>query len=200
MTPHQQLNDKGALNFLRVDEQRKIDQKRKQLQPGFPGNPGGGGLGERPPANSAPALRERETSGTQGIPGQDDLRSRQRRRTFSLNVGWPDLPGDWSGTRSIFRARPTLPAFLWYQQGVGVWKKKMLRKGPFTHAIFDAISGAISRTKCALPYPARMFFSCSIAWIGKKVITYYFKTPFFPMSANLAVFCRRVTRLQTRAG
>ena len=31
-------------------------------------------------------------------------------------------------------------------------------KGPFTHAIFDAISDAISRTKRALPYPARMFF------------------------------------------
>ena len=31
--------------------------------------------------------------------------------------------------------------------------------GPFTHAIFDAISGAISRTKRALPYPARIFFS-----------------------------------------
>ena len=36
----------------------------------------------------------------------------------------------------------------------------IISKGPFTHAIFDAISGAISRTKCALPYPARMFFFC----------------------------------------
>ena len=40
--------------------------------------------------------------------------------------------------------------------------------GPFTHAMFDAIS----RTKRTLPYPARMLFSRSIAWIGKKVITY----------------------------
>ena len=46
-------------------------------------------------------------------------------------------------------------------------------KGPFTHAIFDAISDAISRTKRSLPYPARMLFSRSIAWIGKKVITYF---------------------------
>ena len=61
-------------------------------------------------------------------------------------------------------------------------------KGPFTHAIFDAISGAISRTKRALPYLARIFVSWSIAWIGKKVITYDFKAPFFPISANLAVF------------
>ena len=75
-----------------------------------------------------------------------------------------------------------------------------LHKGPFTHATFDAISDAISRTKRAWPYPARIFFSWSIAWIGKKVITYYFKKPFFPISANLVVFCRRVTRLQTRAG
>ena len=66
-----------------------------------------------------------------------------------------------------------------------------------THAIFYAISGA----KRALPYPARMLSSRSIAWIGKKVITYYFKTPFFPIPANLAVFFLSVnTRLKTCAG
>ena len=70
-----------------------------------------------------------------------------------------------------------------------------ISKGPFTHAIFDAISDAISRTKRAWPYPARMFISRSILWIGKKGITYYLKTPFFRISANLAVFCRGVTRL-----
>ena len=67
-------------------------------------------------------------------------------------------------------------------QGPKIWnsiaehvKSPSLRqfKGPFTHAIFDAISDAISRTKRSLPYPARMLFSRSIAWIGKKVITYY---------------------------
>ena len=57
-------------------------------------------------------------------------------------------------------------------------------KGPFTHEIFDAISDVISRTKRALPYPARIF-SRSIAWTGKKVITYYWKKLFFPISANL---------------
>ena len=46
-------------------------------------------------------------------------------------------------------------------------------------------------TKRALPYPARFLLSRSIAWIGKKVITCYSKTPSFP--ANLAVFCRSVT-------
>ena len=52
------------------------------------------------------------------------------------------------------------------------------------------------------PYPTlhHCFFSRSIAWIGKKVITFYLKTPFFPMSAHLAVFCRSATRLKTRAG
>ena len=59
---------------------------------------------------------------------------------------------------------------------------------------------AISRTKRALPYPARMSFSRSIAWIGKKVITYYLKTPFFPIPAILAVLRRSDTRLKTRAG
>ena len=73
-------------------------------------------------------------------------------------------------------------------------------KGPFTHAFFNAISDTISRTKRALPYPARMLFSRSIAWIGKKVITYYLKTLFFPISANLTVFSRSVTRLKTRVG
>ena len=34
----------------------------------------------------------------------------------------------------------------------------------------------------------------------KKVITYFLKTPFFPISANLAVFCRSVTRLQSLCG
>ena len=75
-----------------------------------------------------------------------------------------------------------------------------LPTGPFTHAIFDAISDAISRAKRALPYPAPMLFSRSIVWIGKKGITYCFKTPFIPISANLVVFCRSVTRLKTRAG
>ena len=45
-----------------------------------------------------------------------------------------------------------------------------------------------------------MLFSRSIVWIGKKVITYCSKTPFIPISANLVVFCRSVTRLKTRAG
>ena len=62
----------------------------------------------------------------------------------------------------------------------------------FTHAIFGAISDAISRTKRALPCPVRMIFSLIIVWIGNKFITYYLKTPFFPISANLAVFCRSV--------
>ena len=64
-------------------------------------------------------------------------------------------------------------------------------KGPFTHAIFDAISDAISRKKRSLPYPARMLFSRSIAWIGKKVITYYLKTPFFQSSASLGILSQR---------
>ena len=72
----------------------------------------------------------------------------------------------------------------------------MRTKDPCAHAISDAIS----RTKRVLPYPARLFFSRSIVWVGKKVITYYLKTPFFPISPNLAVFCRSVTRLKTRAG
>ena len=52
------------------------------------------------------------------------------------------------------------------------------------------------------PYPTlqECFFSRSIAWIVKKVITYYLQTPLFPISANLAVFCRSVTRLKIRAG
>ena len=80
-----------------------------------------------------------------------------------------------------------------------VRKVETLRiKGPFTHAIFDAISDAISPTKRALP--ARMSFSRSIAWLGKKVMTYYLKTPFFPIPANLAAFRRSDTRLKTRAG
>ena len=73
-------------------------------------------------------------------------------------------------------------------------------QGSFTHAIFDAVSDAISRTKHALPYPTRMLFSLIIAWIGIKGITYYLKAPFFPISANLAVFCRIVKRLKTRGG
>ena len=79
------------------------------------------------------------------------------------------------------------------------WVMEQLRclsKGPFTHAIFDAIS----RAKRALPYPTRMLFSRSIVWIGKKVITYCLKTPFISISANLVVFCRSVTRLKTCAG
>ena len=75
-------------------------------------------------------------------------------------------------------------------------KFQAMHKGPFTHAISDAIS----RTKRALPYPARMSFSRSIVWIGKKVMTYYLKTPFFPIPANLAVLRCSVKRLKTRVG
>ena len=53
------------------------------------------------------------------------------------------------------------------------------------------------------PYPTlhEWFFSRSIAWIGKKVITYYLKTPLYPISVNLAVFGRSVnTQLKSRAG
>ena len=52
---------------------------------------------------------------------------------------------------------------------------------------FLGVLGAISRAKRALPYPARMLFLLIIAWIGNKVITYYLKIPFFPISANLTV-------------
>ena len=42
-------------------------------------------------------------------------------------------------------------------------------KGPFTHAIFDAISGAISRTKRALPYPARIYFREASRGLERKL-------------------------------
>ena len=65
-----------------------------------------------------------------------------------------------------------------------VTQSTFLHKGPFTHAIFDAISDAILHTKRALPYPARMSFSRSIAWIGKKVIT-LFKATLLSNSCSL---------------
>ena len=49
--------------------------------------------------------------------------------------------------------------------------------GPFACATFDAIADAISRTKRALPYPALMLFSRSIASIGKNHIIW--RHPFF---------------------
>ena len=54
--------------------------------------------------------------------------------------------------------------------------------------------------KTRLTLPCMSAFFANIAWIGKKVITYYLKTPFFQISANLPVFCRSVTRPKTRAG
>ena len=57
-----------------------------------------------------------------------------------------------------------------------------------------------SRTKHAPAYPARMFFREASRGFEKKVITYYLKTPFFPISANLAVFCRSVRRLKKPCG
>ena len=44
-----------------------------------------------------------------------------------------------------------------------------------------------------------MLFSRSIAWTGKKVITYYLKR-IFPISANLAVFCRSVYATKNPCG
>ena len=46
----------------------------------------------------------------------------------------------------------------------------------------------------------RVQISLIIAWIRNEVITYYLKTPIFPISANLAAFCRSVTRLKTCLG
>ena len=77
------------------------------------------------------------------------------------------------------------------------WEK---RKGLFTRAILYAISDAIARTKRALPYPAPMFFFREASRGLERKLSHYLKTPLFPISANLAVFCRSVTRLETSAG
>ena len=72
--------------------------------------------------------------------------------------------------------------------------------GPFTHSTFNAISDAISRRKRRLTPPCTKAFFAKHRVDWKDFITYYLKTPFFPISANLAVFCSSVTRLKTRAG
>ena len=51
-----------------------------------------------------------------------------------------------------------------------------------------------------LTLPCTNVFSRSVAWIGKKVMTYYLKTPFFPIPGNLTVFRRSVTRLKPVRG
>ena len=52
------------------------------------------------------------------------------------------------------------------------------------------------------PYPTlhECFFHEASCGLERKSITYYLKTPLFPVSANLVVFCRSVTRLKTHAG
>ena len=54
---------------------------------------------------------------------------------------------------------------------------------PVTRAIFVAIS----HTKHAPPYPARMLFSPSIAWIGKKVITHTLLSKYYSKHYRLSV-------------
>ena len=54
--------------------------------------------------------------------------------------------------------------------------------------------------KTRLTLPCMNALPRIIAQIGKQVITYYLKTPLFPISATLAVFCRSIKRLKTRAG
>ena len=66
------------------------------------------------------------------------------------------------------------------------------------HVIFDAISDAISRTKCALPYPAGFFRGASRGL--ERKLTYYLKTPLFAIPTNWMVFRRSITRLKTSAG
>ena len=102
------------------------------------------------------------------------------------------LTSKYCGKKQIYNGFPWCGLFL--PRFTSSHGQNLLR----THSA--APRDAISRTKRALPYPARMSFSRSIAWIGKKVMTYYLKTSFFPISANLAVFCRSVRRLNTRAG
>ena len=101
-------------------------------------------------------------------------------------------------SRSFFLTRDWLE---WYNNFLNFSTLTLIPfKGLFTHAIFDVISGAISRTKRAFnPTLHEYFFHEASRGLERK-FTYYFKTPFFPISANLVVFCRRVTRLQTRAG
>ena len=110
------------------------------------------------------------------------VRSRTRVGTCSRMTGAP-----WPSRMSRSRIRaptpvepPTTRAGTRPLARPSCWVSLEAELAWFTHAIFDAIS----RTKCALPYPTRMLFSRSIACIGKKVITYYLKTPFFPISAN----------------
>ena len=55
-------------------------------------------------------------------------------------------------------------------------------KGPFTRAIFDAISDAISRTKRALPYSVRTLFFGEASRELERKLSHYMKTPFFPLT------------------
>ena len=51
------------------------------------------------------------------------------------------------------------------RNGASKWFRVCSYKVPFTHAIFNAIS----RTKCALPYPARMLFSEASRGLERKL-------------------------------
>ena len=55
------------------------------------------------------------------------------------------------------------------------------------------------KKRLTLPCTNALFFSAKHRVDRKASIIYYLKTPFSPISANLTVFCRSVTRLKTRA-
>ena len=59
--------------------------------------------------------------------------------------------------------------------------------GPFTHAIFDAISDAILRTKRALPTLHECCFREASRGLERNLSNIW-RRPFFPISPNLAVY------------
>ena len=73
-------------------------------------------------------------------------------------------------------------------------------KSPFTHAIFHADFW------CDFEYKTRRTLPCTNAFFAKHRVDWkesyhiLFEDTLFPISANLAVFRRSVTRLKTRAG
>ena len=111
----------------------------------------------------------RAVKGVRAISWSEDTLTRDSSEARLLNTPWRDPP-------------PAIPSTV----GSKLPETLLSSKGPFTHAIFDF---AISRTKRALPCPARMLFRVDWRESERKLSHISWRHGFFiPISANLGVF------------
>ena len=128
-------------------------------------------IGKISKTNDEPSLRISNVAGYWAAFVRCSVRPRQKRGHIVAATLCPAmLPVRGKTRQHCCAPRDFWKRFLCLQQMLRTWQNESI------FGKHDPVSN-VAATMCA-PYPTRMLFSRSIAWIGKRVITYYLKTLF----------------------